>query len=146
MYISPLTKLALFPEAAGDSDFPPGLRVERIGGTSTCWMPFFAWMLALILAAAAAVKSVNLILCCEKIAFDSITYLQQPLLHQDLSSRFLGRGYWSSLTTGFCYGVGRPLRVVVIESVCRISKFALARVLSDRSASALRCVVPYHPS
>lgn len=29
-------------------------RTERIGGTSTCWMPFFAWICALILAAAAA--------------------------------------------------------------------------------------------
>jgi hypothetical protein len=62
MYISPLTKAALFPEAPGDSDFPPGLIMDRIGGTSTCWMPFFAWMLALILAAAAAVRNVSLIL------------------------------------------------------------------------------------
>lgn len=30
------------------------VRTERMGGTSTCWMPFFAWICALILAAAAA--------------------------------------------------------------------------------------------
>jgi hypothetical protein len=30
------------------------MRTERMGGTSTCWMPFFAWICALILAAAAA--------------------------------------------------------------------------------------------
>lgn len=57
MYISPLTKLALLPapEAAGEADWPAeGLDIERIGGTSTCWIPFFAWIWALILAAAAA--------------------------------------------------------------------------------------------
>jgi hypothetical protein len=59
MYISPLTKLALLPapEPPGEADWlADGLKVERIGGTSTCWIPFFAWIWALILAAAAAVK------------------------------------------------------------------------------------------
>jgi hypothetical protein len=35
---------------------------ERIGGTSTCWMPFFAWICALILAAAAAAAAAALFL------------------------------------------------------------------------------------
>lgn len=33
---------------------------ERIGGTSTCWIPFLAWSCALILAAAAARKSTKI--------------------------------------------------------------------------------------
>ena len=37
-------------------------RTERIGGTSTCWMPFFAWICALILAAAAAAAAAALFL------------------------------------------------------------------------------------
>jgi hypothetical protein len=58
MYISLFTKLALLPvDPPGEADFAPeGLRVDRIGGTSTCWMPFFAWSWAFILAAAAAIK------------------------------------------------------------------------------------------
>jgi hypothetical protein len=39
-----------------------GKRTERIGGTSTCWMPFFAWICALILAAAAAAAAAALFL------------------------------------------------------------------------------------
>src|SRR5690242_2663733 len=35
-------------------------RTERMGGTSTCWMPFFAWICALILAAAAAAAAAAL--------------------------------------------------------------------------------------
>ena len=57
MYISPFIVLALLPapDAPGEADFPAaGLSVDRIGGTSTCWIPFFAWIWALILAAAAA--------------------------------------------------------------------------------------------
>lgn len=33
-----------------------------MGGTSTCWMPFFAWICALILAAAAAAAAAALFL------------------------------------------------------------------------------------
>jgi hypothetical protein len=35
---------------------------ERIGGTSICWMPFFAWICAFILAAAAAAAAAALFL------------------------------------------------------------------------------------
>lgn len=56
MYISPLTVLALLPAgvAPGDADLAAGLADDMIGGTSTCWIPFLAWIWALIFAAAAA--------------------------------------------------------------------------------------------
>lgn len=47
--------LVLDPDFAGGEDaVAAGLAVERIGGTSTCWMPFLAWIDAFIRAAAAA--------------------------------------------------------------------------------------------
>jgi len=82
MYMSPLILLVLEPEIPGDADLAVGLatycvlgaailsrrcctdpwriyHTVRIGGTSTCWIPFLAWMEALILAAAAAVARVS---------------------------------------------------------------------------------------
>lgn len=74
MYISPLMLLVLEPDAPGDAAFAVGLAAcnrdvsrgsiyscslrltDRIGGTSTCCIPFLACMEALILAAAAAIE------------------------------------------------------------------------------------------
>ena len=78
MYMSPLMLLVLEPAFVGDEALGAGLAVcmfvslsiardglrgstgeptLRIGGTSTCCIPFFAWIEALIRAAAAAIKT-----------------------------------------------------------------------------------------
>jgi hypothetical protein len=85
MYISPFIFSMLFPEACGDDAFGGGLaacievsprkylleittpHTDKIGGTSTCCMPFLAWIEALILAAAAAVATL-MILCVAQIS------------------------------------------------------------------------------
>ena len=75
MYMSPLMLLVLDPDGPGDAVFAVGLATydrsvshgtshgcciprltDRIGGTSTCCIPFLACMEALILAAAAAIQ------------------------------------------------------------------------------------------
>lgn len=52
----------------------------RIGGTSTCWIPFFAWICALILAAAAAAAaaaSVTLAFFCS--ALEGLSEAPRPI-------------------------------------------------------------------
>lgn len=86
MYISPLILLELMAPGVL-SAFGPGDAddVDLIGGTSTCWIPFFAWICALILAAAAA-RDGQLVGRSYEAPFRGInTYLQQLPGRQDSS-------------------------------------------------------------
>jgi hypothetical protein len=152
MYISPFIVLALLPapDAPGEADFPAaGLGVERIGGTSTCWIPFFAWIWALILAAAAARIYVSLIHRLRN-SLSLGTYLLQRQDQHHLSLRRLEPelGYQMLLQQDFCCVWTRWWSSVLGESAnaCQILRLSLARAQSGQSASALRCVAQCRPS
>lgn len=70
-----------------------GEHTERIGGTSTCWMPFFAWICALILAAAAAAAAAASVTLAFFSAFAGLSEAPRPMglrVRRDSGSRLDG--------------------------------------------------------
>ncbi len=151
MYMSPLT-VPIVPVSfavLGVNDLVGvGLEADLIGGTSTCWIPFFAAICAWMRAATAASRNVSFeVFNCE---VGGTTYQRLQLgQRQPFWLPWLGyRQHRCYLyAEDFCSDVQyrRPGVMAVISTDGR-NAMRVELAQSDRTANALRCVSPSRPS